>query len=341
MTSYFPVTHSTLSVKALLAEVLSWYDIEQPTACHLLHLGLNDSFLVNTQGASYVLRAYRTGWRSQSEILYELEALHYLRHAGVSVSVPLIRRDGDLVGVILAPEGQRYLVLFTYAPGREPAYEAEEETESYLYGKLTAQIHASTDTFQSAHQRFALNLDHLLDVPLQSIQPFLSHRSEDWRYLMTLAERLRLHVQDIPLKDLETGFCHGDFHGSNVHLDQDKTLTLFDFDCCGMGWRAYDIAVFRWGARLRGKEKDRWPSFLRGYTEERPLSGRDIVATLYFVAIRHIWLMGLHTGNAQDWGRAWLNEAYFDRALKFLREWEAEYLTEKSIESDIKPQDAG
>ena len=23
-------------------------------------------------------------------------------------------------------------------------------------------------------------------------------------------------------------------------------LTLFDFDCCGMGWRAVDLAVYRW-----------------------------------------------------------------------------------------------
>jgi Ser/Thr protein kinase RdoA (MazF antagonist) len=47
-------------------------------------------------------------------------------------------------------------------------------------------------------------------------------------------------------EDLEVGSCHGDLHGWNAHIDQNMALTVYDFDCCGVGWRAYDIAVFRW-----------------------------------------------------------------------------------------------
>ena len=36
--------------------------------------------------------------------------------------------------------------------------------------------------------------------------------------------------------------------------------------------------------------------------------------------------MGLHTGNASDWGYGDLNDAYFDKRLKWLRELEADYL---------------
>ena len=341
MSNTFPVTHSILSVKALTTDVLPNYDIEAPTECRLLTLGLNDTFLVSTRGAKYILRAYRTGWRSLPEILYELEVLLHLKREGISVSTPIARKDGNPVGTVLAPEGLRYLVLFTHAPGQEPTYETDEENESYLYGKVTAKIHAATDTFQSSHKRFALNLAHLLDTPLQSIQPLLSHRQDDWDYLVGLAEKLRRRVQEIPLHSLETGFCHGDFHGWNAHLDLDKTLTFFDFDCCGLGWRAYDIAVFRWSARLRGKDKERWPPFLRGYTDERPLSDTDLQATPYFVAIRHIWLLGLHTGNAHDMGFAWINEGYFDRAFKFFREWEAEYLAEQPAEAKVQQPEAG
>ena len=38
--------------------------------------------------------------------------------------------------------------------------------------------------------------------------------------------------------------------------------------------------------------------------------------------------MGLHTGNAHDWGFAFLGDAYFDRAIKFLKGWETEFLSE-------------
>ena len=49
---------------------------------------------------------------------------------------------------------------------------------------------------------------------------------------------------------------------------------------------------------------------------------------------RYIWLLGLHTGNAQDWGHGWMDDAYFDSGgaggLKFRREWEAQHLNNKT-----------
>jgi len=324
MSNTFPVTHSILSTKALMADILPDYDIGTPMECKLLNRGLNDTYLVRTASENYILRVYRAGWRSDSDIHYELEALLHLKRLNVSVSAPVLRKDGELLRTISAPEGSRTIVLFTYALGKEPAYAANEEGESYQYGRSVAQIHAETDGFRSRYQRFHLDLEHLLDAPLKSIQPLLLHRPDDWEYLQSLSEKLRQLVVHIPLSSLESGFCHGDFHGWNAHVDQDGTLTFFDFDCCGYGWRAYDIAVFRWGARWSGKEKERWPHFLRGYREVRPINEVDVHATSYFVAIRHFWLLGLHTSNGQDWGFGWMNDQYFDQAIKFFREWEAE-----------------
>lgn len=329
MSNYFPVTHSILSTKALTADILPDYDIGTPKECKFLNRGLNDTYLVRTTTEKYILRVYRAGWRSHSDIHYELETLLHLKRLNVPVSAPVLRKDGKLLHTVAAPEGSRNIVLFTYAVGKEPAYAANEESESYQYGRTVAQIHLETDGFRSQHQRFHLDLEHLLDAPLKSIRPLLLHRPDDWEYLQVLSEKLRQHVVSIPLSSLENGFCHGDFHGWNAHIDQDGILTFFDFDCCGYGWRAYDIAVFRWGARGSGKEKERWPHFLRGYREVRPISEVDVQATWYFVAIRHFWLLGLHTSNGQDWGFGWMNDQYFDGAIKFFREWEAEQTGEK------------
>jgi Ser/Thr protein kinase RdoA (MazF antagonist) len=331
MSNFFPVTHSTLSGKAIMADLLPDYDIGTPLECCLFNVGLNDTYLVKTKAENFMLRVYRAGWRSHSDILYELDILQHLKRRGVSVSTPVPHKDGTLLQTIKAQEGPRPFVLFTFAPGKELSYEDKEEKESYLYGRSVAQIHSETYKFHSQHRRFALDLEHLLDAPLKSIQPLLLHRPDDWGYLQLLTERLRQQVLNIPLSLLEYGFCHGDFHGGNAHIEQDDSLTFFDFDCGGYGWRAYDIAVFRWHARLVGKEKERWPHYLRGYREVRPISEVDLQATQYFVAIRHIWLLGLHTGNGHDWGFGWMNDQYFDRAIKFFREWETEQVGEKQI----------
>ncbi len=51
----------------------------------------------------------------------------------------------------------------------------------------------------------------------------------------------------------------------------------------------------------------------------RTLQPVDVAAVPLFVAIRQIWLLGLHTANAPDWGYSLLNDRYFDESMNILR----------------------
>jgi Ser/Thr protein kinase RdoA (MazF antagonist) len=276
-----------------------------------------------------VLRIYRAGWRSADEIAYEMAALEHLGAKGVPVARPVRRRNGALVDWLAAPEGSRAAVLFTHAPGRELDGSTED---SRRYGCAVASIHAATDDFEIGHPRFALDLEHLLTQPLAAIRPFLRHRLADLDTIETLATLVRRRVAALPAGEMDRGFCHGDFHGDNAHIEGD-TVTMFDFDCCGPGWRAYDIAVFRWRWGEDEAGDERWAAFLEGYRSKRPIGETDLAAVPLFVVARAIWLRGLHAGNTGDWGRSWLNDAYWDRLLKGLREWQAKHLEPCEAES--------
>lgn len=292
-TSSFPVTDSTPSPHALVTEVLSAYAIEPVIECRFLHKTVNDTFLVLTTGPKYILRVYRAGVRAASDVQYELEALCHLHHERVAVSVPLARRRGGFIGTIPAPEGVRLVVLFTFAPGVEMKMDAAEDRQVVAYGRAAAQIDAAGDDFRPDVHR-AVDVNQLLVRPLELIEPLIRGRAEDWKYLQALAGRLRNWLEELPDGHLEIGFCHGDLHGGNAHFDEQAGVTFFDFDCSGDGWRAYELAVFRWSARLRGKEKEYWPLFLSGYQEVKSIGNRDIEATVNFIAVRHFWLLGLH-----------------------------------------------
>ena len=54
--------------------------------------------------------------------------------------------------------------------------------------------------------------------------------------------------------------------------------------------------------------------------QHRTLKAVDLEAVPVFVAIRQIWLWGLHTEGAPDWGYSMLNDRYFDESMKILRE---------------------
>ena len=325
MKEYFPVTHSTLSIQALITNVLPNYNLGSFVEGELISCNMNDTYYVEADnGNKYILRVYRYNWRTLDDILDELDVLLYLKSQRLAVSVPLPKQDGSYITSVNAPEGERYIVLFSYVPGEELTYEAEEK-DSYLYGEMVANIHTATEEYISCHQRFALDLDYLLNLPLKNIQHRLKKQPELRQFLINVADRLQKQLIALPLENLEWGYCHGDFHGWNAHLQEDGTLIAYDFDCGGMGWRAYDLAVFRWGARFRRREKERWNDFLEGYQSIRQIDSLDLKATLYFVALRHFWFLGVYAANGQDWGFSSL-KWYFAESQKFLSDLEQEYL---------------
>ncbi|OME02955.1 hypothetical protein BSK54_08800 [Paenibacillus odorifer] len=314
-----PVYHSVISSHAIVPVINDLYEIGDVLECSFYENGLNDTYLLKTSIDKYILRIYKAHWRNKHEIDFELELLNHLNKKNIPVSAPVISRDGGYLIELEAPEGTRYAVLFTFAKGNY----SDEKASCELYGEQVAKMHLAMDDFECGQQRFTLNLDHLLKEPLQSIRKHLSHRQEDIDYLESLSEVLANSIAEIS-SELDWGACHGDLHGANVHFYED-TLTHFDFDCGGFGWRAYDVSVFLW-SRVRGKEREhfdneQWTVFLDSYQKHKVLSENDLKAIPIFVAIREIWLMGLHTGNAQVWSCGWQNDHYFNTNLQFLRNW--------------------
>lgn len=316
-----------MSVKALTREVLPDFDIGEISACEFFTGGFNDTYRVKTRsGSTYYLRVYRRSWRTLPDILYELDLLNYLRTKDFPAARPVARRDGSYCVELPAPEGTRYAALFSEAMGKDITYDQEPEKVSHRYGQAVAQLHNSVADFLSPHQRFHVDLELLIDTPLRNIALFLAHRPQDWAYLQRFAADLRQRIVDLPIDELEQGFCHGDLQGYHANVDADGIMTFYDFDCGGYGYRAYDLAVFRWCSRLQEQEELRWEPYLRGYREIRPLKELDVQAIPFFVGARYLWHMGVHTQNAPDWGCEWLNDKYFDEKLDFLRAVEKDYM---------------
>jgi Ser/Thr protein kinase RdoA (MazF antagonist) len=324
----FPTRDSNLQADALRRQVLPHYPVGEITRCRFHARGLNDTYKIETAvGRSYFLRVYRAGWRTREQIETELAVLRHLAHCNVSVSVPVVRDDDTSLTRLDCAEGERWAVLFTAAPGPEVDFKLFTHEQAGHYGEAAAAIHGAADSFAGDRQRAPLDLDLLLNESLSLIQPVIAHRRDDVAYLEDLAEQLRRNVEDRP--DLENGFCHGDLHGHNAGY-ADNAFTVYDFDCCGWGYRAYDLAVFPWAFAIGENAPERIESmgqtFLSGYLRHRPIKSIDIALIPTFVAIRQIWLTGLHVGLADRFGWGWLNDHYFDRQLKMLRNWQKNFL---------------
>jgi Ser/Thr protein kinase RdoA (MazF antagonist) len=327
MITPFPAIASILSPKALINDVLPGFGIRAVTECLFYSGGFNHTYRIRTNnGNTYYLRAYRLQWRTLADIQYELDVLNHLKQKGFPAITPVSYHDGLPYCVVDAPEGRRILALFTEAPGVEVSYEHEPVINAQRYGEAVARMHKALDDFQSPYARFHLDLAHFIDQPLIHIQPFLSHRPDDWDFVQQFAQTLRQQILAMPAELLEQGFCHGDLQGYHAKLSPDGTLTFYDFDCGGFGYRTYDLAVFLWCCRLEDALEARWQPFLDSYRSNRAVHDRNIAAVPLFACARYLWHMGVHTQNSPDWGIGFLDDAYFDRHLADLRQAQEDYL---------------
>jgi Ser/Thr protein kinase RdoA (MazF antagonist) len=324
----FPVVDSNLRPDALIEQMLPAYGLGPISRCRLHVRGLNDTYRVETAaGETFFLRVYRHGWRSRADIDTELAILRHLDEQGARVSVPLARTDGAAITPLDCAEGQRFAAIFTAAPGKEMGDKNFSEEAARALAGATAAMHDAGDTFAGARLRPALDLAELLERPLRLVLAAIAHRADDVAYVEELAAGLRARIEGAP--GLELGFCHGDLHAQNA-CASDGVVTLYDFDFCGWGFRAYDVAVFPWAFALTDTPPERIEAlgraFLTEYLRHRPLSEADVDAIPAFVAIRQILLIGLHVslGDRAGWG--WINDVYFDHQLKVLRDWDKNFL---------------
>jgi len=112
------------------------------------------------------------------------------------------------------------------------------------------------------------------------------------------------------------GFCHGDFTDGNMRLDK-QTLSIFDFDWCGSGWHVFDVATFRWMARLVGAEACSWEPFRKGYLQVRPDAADSLELTSLFVVLRHFWHTATCLQMANYLGAGALTDEFFEDFVEF------------------------
>lgn len=302
------VIRSFIAGDALAQVIARDYDLG-PVTCKLFSKTLrtqdNDHYRVVTEkGENFVARVYQHGKRlerQESDYQYELEWLHYLHQQTMPVSYPIARKDGTFLGSVLAPEGLRYFALFSLAKGQPMSLKNEEHL--YLCGVKMAEIHLASNGFKTTSERKPMNLEFLVDKPVERMKRLWgNNRPDELDILVTSAADARAEFQtllDNPHSTTDSwGTIGGDFHQHSVHFDDKNHPTFFNFDLCGPGWRAYDIATFLLNTNLMHNPSSRYSEdFFAGYYSVRPLSNNEHEAIAPFITLRRVWLTAWFTLN--------------------------------------------
>jgi len=294
------IRHSVFRARALGEVAAREWNLDPPVGCTLWRRHMADVYMLRARGRPFVLKVYHAGWRHKHELSAELRFARYLVDAGVSVAEPFSGKVIDLK----APEGTRHAVLYHHTPGKSLCGQPTEENARRL-GRLLAQVHWAAADYADAN-RPHWDVDALLHEPVYHLAPFLSET--DVVFLTDAVKELAKRFEGLP-----ESFWHGDVHPDNVHFDNHGNPTLFDFDFCGVGPLAYDLATLLYEARWAGWGPEIGRRFLEGYGEADPFFVDRLAPA------RGIWFLGLLARNVDDWGHHELHHYLLDRHVELIR----------------------
>jgi len=292
--SSIKVSYSQFSPISLLEKLKYHYDLPTDSICIFFKSGLNDIYKITAQGNSFFLRVSLFSVYSTTQIDEEIQFIHHLRACGLSVVEPIQCKDKSYVLELDAPEGMRQAVLFREI---EQSPTGDVNIRMKNLGSLLAKVHISSRSFQKHSTRPLINETMLVEEPSRLLNPFLKHRTDDLEFLSKTASPLWMSVDSMLSRHSEmTGFCHGDIQPNNYFYNGEHPV-IFDFDCMGRGYFAYDLGVLLANLTFMDNEiyqKDLWRSVIKGYRDIRILNDDEEKAIYIFAALHMLRVLSYH-----------------------------------------------
>lgn len=323
------IVRSTINESDILETLKENYLVIQPYAtCLFEYRGLNDIYQFICGKYSYFFKIFAREDIDQKAIEAEVEITNHLKKSGLSVAYSIPQRNGNYLLPINTPERTKFGVMYSAAEGVPIQYDMMDEKETLKIGNLISNLHTILVTISTPLQRWRLDEGLFLDHSIKLLEEYsLVNPKIDLPFLQQVVKELRDRIQTNSNK-WNWGLCHGDIYTGNIHRSNDGNLTLFDFDFCGYGWRAYDASPLlgRFSAgispEMNENRKKLLDYFLRGYDHAGGFSNLEIEAIYkIFVPFRRIFNMGyLYHAFSYVWGNKLRNEQIINDT-RLLHDW--------------------
>ena len=315
------ILYSTIAAEEVKRLATRCYNFPSLLQCVFYHRGLNDVYQIILPERQFALRISRANWRVRSELLAELAVINHLHTKGIDVALPIPRADGDWITEIMAPEGVRSSILYSWVKGSKVKYDSKSHVQ--LLGRLMARVHSALDDIAPQPALPNMDINFLLRTPLDTIRPSVAGRPDLLLELTELTRRLESRLTSANRVLSDWGLCHGDVANHNAHVEGDHCV-LFDFDFCGWGWRIFDLATYRLHARCAGLETQAWDPFIREYLALRADAEVSLNHIGLFMCLRYLWVAGKSIERLVEEGIGALPDTYFETLIRICNEIEAE-----------------
>lgn len=265
--------------------------------------GENTTYKVTARdGRKFMLRIHRDGYHTRPAILEELRWLDRLGEVrGLRVPKPVRSKGGELIEAVEAPgvPRLRHCALFEWVDGR---FLGKSLRPAHLFevGRLAGRLQNSAKRIPARHRRYWSAEGLLGEKPMFTcIDGLPGVPAKDQRLLTAARKRILKQLKAFERRHPERlGLIHADMHFGNMLLSPEG-LGAIDFDDCGVGFHAYDLAIplisverFLKGRRGAVRYEEFKAALLRGYATERSWTREDDRILPELVTARKLMMLG-------------------------------------------------
>lgn len=283
----------------------------------------------------FILRLTPSTNRSENLVQSELDWVSFLANKGVSVSQPILSKNGRLTEVVYLSEGYFTCSVFEKACGRRVEYPEclQDNTLYERLGRLTGKVHALSKTYQP-QERSGRRHDWSENWFLQNIE-LIPKTQVGVRASYACLKNM---ICSLPKDERSYGLIHGDINVGNFRVNDLGEVTLFDFDEAQYSWFVEDIAIQLYylvyvyggndGVRLREEQARRFMNhFMKGYSLEHSLDEYWLKQIPIFLRLRELIV---YIGSFRNWDG---DEAFSSSDNQWFKDWIAE--SKVRIESEM------
>ncbi|WP_410631947.1 phosphotransferase enzyme family protein [Amycolatopsis sp. cmx-4-83] len=285
----------TRRLRRLAEAALTAYAVPVARLTPLAH-GLNTAFRVDgADGHRYVLRVQRPDGPGPARVRSEMAWLAALcRETDLVVPRPVPTRERDLIAVVADPAvpEPRTCVLCHWVDGRF-VDERLSPPQLYALGEFTARLHLHGARMNGLDRGRVDDLTEFGRTQVDGFSPAVVDRA----VARTGDERIRDAVARARAVRAELGFgadafglVHGDLRQENYLFHRGRVRAI-DFDDCGFGHYAYDLAVTLAELRHLPQREELREALLDGYRSVRPAAATtDPLVLAAFAGLRRVQL---------------------------------------------------
>lgn len=327
MTAAPPTVLASAPWASAVPQALAGFGLPPDAPARLLSLSENATYAVtdDRDGARYVLRLHRPGFRRLDHIRSELAWVTALRVDGCVETARVVPDAvGASVHTMAGPRGtEQHAVLFEFLDGIEPA--GTDLVDTFVaVGAVTARLHDHARRWQPSPEftRPVWNHRTLIGADAQ-YGPWRDEPQVGPAEAAVLGAAERRLLEDLSAYGCgpeRFGLIHADLRTANLLVHADG-IRVIDFDDCGFGWYMHDLACAVTFIEADPRLPALVRAWVRGYTSHEPLTDANLAVVPALVIMRRLQLVAWMHCRAETAQAAAMQESYVPESVRVAEEY--------------------